>query len=163
MEERLNITLCDIGGLQLHITPRRSNTLREVINEARLFPSNAAQPLCLFRGNQVHVDVPLAYLNVNDGETITVMFPKLSVTEIIREKAKHIQKLENDLYREALRVMDVQFSSIETCEKANLIYEEMFKDKIDEEEINKDALPCLTKFPKPRKSLSVDPLPNFWN
>ena len=163
MEERLNITLCGIGGLQLHITPRRSNTLREVINEARLLPSQAAQPLCLFRGNQVHVDVPLAYLNVSDGETITVMFPKLSTTEIIREKTKHIRKLENDLYREALRVMDVQFSSIETCEKASLLYEEMYNEKIEEEENNEVASPCSTKWAKPPKSISVDPLPICWD
>jgi hypothetical protein len=161
MEERLNITLCGIDGLMCHITPRRSNTLREIIREARILPSQAAQPLCLFRGNQVHVDIPLSSLNVNDGEVITVVFKKLTITQMIEEKAKHIQKLENDLYREALRIIDVQFNSLETLENSNLVYRAMLKENI--EDGNKEVISTKkTNLVIPNKSISTDPLPICW-
>ena len=169
MDERLNITIQDTGGTLLHISPLRSNTLREVMNEAQLFPVQC-NPFCLLRGNKVHMDLSLACLNVKDGETILVVFPKennktklISRNHLLKERKKQIEKIDSDIYKETLRVSDFQYNAFELFSKAPKYYEEMLKhqrakeEKLQEEDYD---FPLVTES---AKEISNDPLPVCWN
>lgn len=166
MEERLNITLQSIDGTPLHLYPRRSNTLREVMEEAQIFPLQK-NTLCLIRGNKVHIDLSLASLNVQDGETILVMTPKekkskkkVTLCDIFDDRKREIEKMEGGIYEEALRVSDLQFSAFEVYKKAQSVYETMWNQQASQDkDSNEPVLPTITE---PATKICEDPLPICW-
>ena len=169
MDERLNITILDPGGTHLRMSPRRSNTLREVMAEAKL-PQLHNHPFCFFRGNRVHMDLSLACLDVQDGDTITVMFHKdnsknkMTKNELLNMRMKEVTRLEDEVYRENLRVSDFQYTAYELSKKAPTYYEQIFihQQKRQEEhyERNTTNIPLVTDI---QPKMSEDPLPLCWS
>ena len=162
MEDRLNITLCGIGGMKLSISPCRSHTLREIITDSGMLPSKTFfNPLCIFRGNQVHVDMSLASLNVENGETITVVFPKFDQKKKRIERAQLVEKLESDIYHEALRVTDLQFSMAENVKSASLMYQSMYNEMMENSQEPDVFYPTFIP-QEEQKQPSEAPLPICW-
>ena len=165
MEDRLNIILRNSCGTLMHISPRRSNTLREIVRDAQIYPTQC-KPFCILRGNKVHMDLSLASLNIRDGETITIMIPKekkrTKLIDQIDYRKKQIERLDGEVYNEVLRVSDFQYKAFELYKKAPAVYQQMYQQQKNKEETLEGKEEIITFIGDAPTNISEEPLPICW-
>ena len=170
MEEPLDINLLDISGSSLHISTKRSKSLRDVITENQLFRNQKNQPFCFFNGNLVHIDLTLASLNIQNGDTIIIVFKKDDIKKKITnlnfydKRDKEKEKLEHEKYLENLRITDSQYNAYESSMNAQFFYQQLYKfqqekDKEYSQKEEEISIPLVTDIPR---QISEDPLPICW-
>lgn len=122
MEERLNIVIKDQCGSDYVVSSLKSKTIREVINDVMIrHPSNKAYPKCTINGNKVQIDKTLSSLNIRDGETIFVTFPRIRRKDEEDEERK--KRLSTELFVQALRIVDMQYNDYDFCGRNALLYD----------------------------------------
>lgn len=153
MDDRLQLRLETLSGKVCTVTPKCSDTMRSIITDS--FGTAEGSPSCFVNGRPISLDLSLAIQNVKPFDTVRILFRQPKRVEKRESCTDSVERHEQELFEEALRVSDVSFLLIEASNMSNLFYS-AFTDESDEEsEIEQTVV-------ENSQNISEEPLPPCW-
>ncbi|OHT13552.1 hypothetical protein TRFO_03298 [Tritrichomonas foetus] len=171
MDAILNVTLWPAAGKHIPLTPKRTDTVRSVIEAAQIKSPPNTQLICISNGTQLKMDLSLGVQGVQTNDTIFVIYKKIrkyrrkkagqpaEVIEQIDPEAQRFVRRQNGIFEEALKVSDLSFLLFDYYRRTSTVYDLILQQQ--EEKLTTNEIPAeeLTVLSPKLDDVSIDPLP----
>ena len=112
MEEQISIVFLNLDGKAITVNSKKSDSIHNIMIQENLYNSQNCIYMFYFKGRKVNQFLSLASINAQNGDNIIILPVKKknkSNSQLQKDKVYQLEKHESILFKEALRVSDVQF------------------------------------------------------
>lgn len=168
MDEEIQLTVKTVTGQTSIVNVKRSETVRSLLKSANISFPTGSFPSFFHDGKLLNPDLSFLVQNVRNHDLIVALVHKVPQQQNYPSHYVSSQERQRVLFEEALRVSDVSFILVDSCDKCLNIYNSYIEssdeslaedeDYIDEfsNENQKSVIAGSTE-------VRVDPLPVCWN
>ncbi|OHS95733.1 hypothetical protein TRFO_10386 [Tritrichomonas foetus] len=179
MDAELNLILCPFTGKTVPLHMKKSDTVRSVVEAARIPVPPNTQLICVSHGNQLQLDLSLGIQGIKSNDTIVVLCKKLGRTpnsrnssnldnsNITGQNIQNVSRLDvfeeqqKSLFEEALRVSDLSFLLFDYYRTSSTVYQEILSQQEEQFSDTSEEDDYPSQLPE-NPHISEDPLPTCW-
>lgn len=167
MDEELQLIVKTVTGQSSTVMVKQSQSVRSLLKSANIkFPSGSF-PSFFHDGKQLNPDLSFSIQNVHDKDLIVVLVHKVPKQTNYPSPYISAQERQRILFEEALRVSDIGFILIDSCDKSSKIYDSMMESSDstaeDEDYIDEFSNENPKSIIAGSTEARVDPLPVCWS
>ena len=168
MDAELNLTLRPLVGNTVPLHMKKSDTVRSVVEAARISVPPNTQLICVSHGNQLQLDLSLDFQGIKSNDTIVVLCKKLGRNPNGKNMIKPESRLDvfeeqqKSLFEEALRVSDLSFLLFDYYRTSSTVYQEILNQQEEQQDEDEEDEEEIKSKIQESRSISVDPLPTCW-
>ena len=173
MDVNLNVTLQSADGQPFPLSPKKTDTVRSVIEAANIVTPPNTQLICMYKGNQLKMDLSLGFQGIQTNDTIFLVYKKVvrrkkkkaarkddfEVVNALDPDAQQFVRRQNSIFEEALRVSDLSFLLFDYYRRTSNVYDLILQQQEEKNTNNSQANVSKTILSHQSNDVSCEPLP----